>query len=219
MRELLTHMAKLAKPLEGATKILVPICQMASKRCTWVDGGLIIEINEMASGERTKIVVALDIGGGSRELLIPKLDLDVPWKEFASAIENAPRLVDPMKVRMKKRSVLLAVDAELISTVTPPSFAIAEESWRRSLPPAVRRSLAPPVAVDIPHVGEAELLKGARLKAPAAPVVAEDDLTDLRTFGRMTAAVATTEPRLSRRPTKKPTSPPKKKIVIRKKAK
>jgi hypothetical protein len=217
MRELLTHMATLAKPREGATKILVPICQMASKRCTWVDGGLVVEINEMANGERTKIVVALDIGGGSRELLIPKLDLEVPWNEFASAIETAPRLVEPMKVRVKKRSVLLAVDAELISTVAPPSFAIAEESWRRSLPPAVRRSLAPPVAIDMPHVGEAELLKGARLKAPAAPIVAEDDLVDLRTLGRVTSVGASTEGRMSRRPTKKPTSPPKKKIVIRKK--
>jgi hypothetical protein len=223
MRELLQHMASIATAREGATKILVPLCQMGSKRCVWLDGALSIEIVDLEGG-RTKILAGVDIGGGARELLFPKLVLDVPWQEFASAIANAPRLVEPMTSRTKKRSILLAADAETIATVAPPSFAIAEESWRRSLPPAVRLSLGPPLPVDVPFMGgENELLAHARLGAPKAPAVAEDDLRDLRDLANLAnldelddPAEAPRASRASRAPTKVP--PPKKKVVIRKRS-
>lgn len=226
MRELLQHMASIAAPREGATKILVPLCQMGSKRCAWLDGALTIEIVDLEGG-RTKILAAVDLGGGARELLFPKLVLEVPWQEFASAIANAPRLVEPMTSRTKKRSILLAADAETIASVAPPSFAIAEESWRRSLPPAVRLSLGPPLPVDVPFMGgENELLARARLGAPKAPAVAEDDLRDLRALANFAnlanldelddPAEAPRAPRASRAPTKVP--PPKKKVVIRKRS-
>ena len=220
MRELLEHMANVAAPREGATKILVPLCQMGSKRCRWIDGALSIEIVDL-EGSRTKILAGVDIGGGARELLFPKLVLEVPWQEFASAVEHAPRLVEPMTSRVKKRSILLAADAETIATVAPPSFAIAEDSWRRSLPPAVRLSLGPPLAMDAPFMGgENELLARARLGAPKAPAVAEDDLRELRALADVAElddpGEAPRAPRISRAPTKVP--PPKKKIAIRKRS-
>lgn len=219
MRELLEHMANVAAPREGATKILVPLCQMGSKRCTWLDGALSIEIVDL-EGTRTKILAGVDIGGGARELLFPKLVLEVPFQEFASAIAAAPRLIEPMTSRTKKRSILLAADAETIATVAPPSFAIAEESWRRSLPPAVRLSLGPPLAVDVPFMGgENELLARAKLGAPKAPAVADDDLRDLRALTTKPGLVelddpgeAPRAPRASRAPTKVP--PPKKKLIV-----
>jgi hypothetical protein len=217
MRTLLEHMAKVAAPRAGATKILVPLCQMGSKRCRWLDGALTIEIVDLEA-TRTKILAGVDIGGGARELLFPKLVLEVPWQEFASAVADAPKLVEPMTSRVKKRSILLAADVETIATVAPPSFAIAEESWRRSLPPAVRLSLGPPLHVDV-HVtgGETELLARARLGAPRAPAVSEDDLRDLRALAELDDPGETPRaPRASRAPTKMP--PPKKKIVIRKRS-
>lgn len=231
MRDLLEHLAHLAAPRSGATKILVPLCQMGSKRCKWVDSALTIEIVD-EGGERTKILAGVDIGGGARELLFPKLILEVPWTEFAAAIEAAPRLVEPMTIRVKKRSILLAAEAETVASVAPPSFAIAEDSWRRSLPPAVRRSLTPkalPMEVDVPAIGEAALLAHARLAPPKAMTVGDADLRVLRSIAelddpaddpasaRAARGKRASPARPSRAPTKKPPAPPPKKgVVVRK---
>ena len=191
MHVLLQHMAQIARPAEGAPKILVPIARMASSDCDWLEGGLRVDITGTA--ETTQIAIAVDLGGGVRELLFPRLSLKVPKSELLRAVKLAPVLVHPMKSRLDKDGrLILSCEAESIGTIPPPTFAISEASIRRSLPPALRRSL-PPVGpgragsaepalatlkVDMPAIDEATILGRTIPKRPPTPKLDELDEVD-----------------------------------------
>jgi hypothetical protein len=189
MGALLRHMASIARAGEGAPKILVPIARMASTECDWFDeGGLTAEIAP-AEG-KTVILVAIDLGLGMRELLFPRLHLEVPFDEFVRVLENAPQLVFPMKCRRTKKSIMLTCAEEVMGTLAPPSFAAAEADVRSVLPAKLRRSLAPIEAepdrpqrtsmkVDIGPVGEVAILARLAPKALRAPKITELDSLDL----------------------------------------
>jgi hypothetical protein len=214
MRALLQHMAAAARPGEGAPKILVPIARMASSACDWVDGGLHVEVVTVPKG--TQILVAIDLGGGVRELLFPRLFLAVEREELVRAVKLAPMLVAPMTVRFKKESLVLTCEVDLVGTIAPPAFDIAEESLRRSLSAALRRSLPPIGATSNGLKAElpADAVMLARIipKAPRAPVV--DELTGLDVgwdFGAYSSTVNTreTKPPPAPRPlSTAPTRPP-----------
>ncbi len=180
MGALLAHMAKIARPGEGAAKILVPIVRMATTDCDWLEGGLTVTVGGTAT--TSKIVIAVDLGVGMRELLFPRLQLDAPRAELVRAIKVAPALVHPMLIFFEKEVVVLKCESAAMGTMPPPAFEIAEASIRRSLPPAVRRSLPPlysgmeGLKVDVPDMSELDLLTHAmrrspvpRIDEPAAP--------------------------------------------------
>ncbi len=172
MQALLQHLAQIARPAEGAPKILVPIARIASSDCDWLEGGLTVEVT--GSGNTTHITVSNHLGGGVRELLFPRLTLEVPKLEFLKAVKLAPVLVFPMKSRLTKEGLVLYCEAEVAGTVPPPSFEIAEASVRRSLAPAIRNSLAPltdhdELKIEMPAIGEADLLARNIPKRPPLP--------------------------------------------------
>jgi hypothetical protein len=214
MRALLQHMAAAARPGEGAPKILVPIARMASSACDWVDGGLHVEVVTVPKG--TQILVAIDLGGGVRELLFPRLFLAVEREELVRAVKLAPVLVAPMTVRFKQESLVLTCEVDRVGTIAPPAFDIAEESLRRSLSAALRRSL-PPIGATSNGLSaerpvDAVVLARIIPKAPRAPVV--DELTGLDVgwdFGAYSSTVNTreTKPPPEPRPlSTAPTRPP-----------
>ena len=186
MGALLRHMAKIARPGEGAPKILVPIARMASNACDWIDeGGLTAEITPVEG--KTVIAVAIDLGLGMRELLFPRLQLGVPYEEFTRVLENAPQLVFPMKCKRTKKSVLLTCAEEVMGTLAPPTFASSEADVRSVLPAKLRRSLAP-IAPDEPSskmdvetgpVGEVAILARLAPKALRARKISEVDALDM----------------------------------------
>lgn len=188
--ELLAHMAKIAKPGEGAAKILVVIARLATTECDWLEGGLVVTL---VGAERTQLTIAVDLGVGMRELLFPRLTLGVPRAEIASAIRKAPALVFPMMAFFERDKVVLTCDAEAVGTLPPPSFLISEASLRKSLAPAVRKSLLPPkdaamaslpplysdlasLKVDVPAFGEADLLAAIPKRARVPDIGELDDV-------------------------------------------
>lgn len=176
MGELLEHMASIARPGEGAAKIFVPIARMATTDCDWLEGGLTVNVGGTATTSR--IVIAVDLGVGMRELLFPRFELDVPRAELVRAIKVAPALVHPMLIFFEKDAIVLKCESAAMGTMPAPAFEIAEASIRRSLPPAVRRSLPPlysgmeGLKVDVPDLSELDLLSRA-MKRPAVPRIEE----------------------------------------------
>jgi hypothetical protein len=211
MRELLEHMADIARPATGAPKILVPIARMASDECDWVGGGLVVEIS--GTGSKTTIDVFVEIGGARTALFpgLPRLVLDVPKEEFVRAAKLAPKLVFPMKSRLVKHGVVLTCEAKKIGVSKAPPFAVAEAAIRKSLPAELRRSLppidpGPSIEVAIPVVGEAAILK--RMLPKGLPVPKLDELADIDSGWE--------ETRSSRIPSKAPARVPSKKPPPRK---
>lgn len=177
MRALLQHMADVAKPGEGAPKVLVPIARMASTDCTWLGGALTVTIT--GTSEATRIQVELDAGGGPK-LLFPRLLLDVPMDEFVRAVKLAPKIVKPMAARFEKGGIVLGCEAAAVGVSKPTAFDVAEAGIRKSLPPSLRRSL-PPIAsgpvsvrVDMPVIDEAALLKSEAFRRQATPKIVEE---------------------------------------------
>ncbi len=221
MGALLRHMANVARAGEGAPKILVPIARMASNECDWIEGGLTAEITP-AAGE-TVILVAVELGLGMRELLFPRLQLDVPFDEFVRVLESSPQLVFPMKCKRTKKSLVLECAESVMGTLAPPSFAASEADVRSVLPAKLRRSLAPialeaepprtNMKVDMGPVGEVAILARLSPKALRAPKLTDLDALDLGwDVGAYSSTVNTRErkppPAGAQVPSNAPTRPP-----------
>lgn len=205
MRALLEHLARIARPGEGAAKIFVPLARMATTACDFVDDDLAVELT--AAGGETQLVVATDLGGGMRELLFPRITLGVPIDELADAIALAPQLVYPLRATVGDGKIRLTCEAELVRSLAPPAFEIAEECLRRSLSPELRASL-PPVAVkpedlaSLRPVVTVGAIGRIALKAPRAPKLAE--LAPLDVGWDVTGVYSST---VSTRETKPPPEP------------
>lgn len=201
MRELLEHLARIAKANEGAAKILVAISRIATTSCEWLEGRLHVEVDDILGA--TEIEVSSDLGGGVRELIFPRLLLDVPQAELVNAVKLAPRLVTPLKYRVRGERMVLKRDAP--GTVAPPPFEIAEESLRRSLPAALRRSL------PAPSSSEGSMLGRVFLKAPRVFVVDDLDVGwDVSAYssGQNTRETKPPPPMAVKRPSKRPSARP-----------
>ena len=210
MRELLEHMARIARPNAGAAKILVAISRIATTACEWLEGTLHVEVVEIIGA--TEIAVSSDLGGGMRELIFPRLLIAVEHDEFVRAVKLAPRLITPLKFRIRGDRMILKRDAP--GTVAPPAFEIAEESLRRSLTPKLRRSLAP---IQPARAKEEPTIEGAilgRLFPKITRTLVIDDFTNLDMgwdFGAYSSSVNTREtkpPPKPKTPSKLPTKPP-----------
>ncbi len=201
MRELLEHLARVAKANEGAAKILVAISRIATTSCEWLEGRLHVEVDDILGA--TEIEVSSDLGGAVRELIFPRLLLDVSQAELVNAVKVAPRLVTPLKYRVRGERMVLTRDAP--GTVAPPPFEIAEESLRRSLPAALRRSLPPPSSA------EGSMLGRVFLKAPRVFVVDGLDVgwdAGAYSSGQNTRETKPPPPLVANRPTRRPTKRP-----------
>ncbi len=126
-KALIDHMASIAKPNQGAPKILLLFARMTTTACDWLDGYLRVEI--VGDKDVTVIELLTELGGGLRERALPSFSMKVPVSEFVRAVERVPKMVEPLAVKTKsdKRLVLVAVADPRGRTVPPPPVEIAEE--------------------------------------------------------------------------------------------
>jgi hypothetical protein len=134
-------MAAVAKPEAGATKILLVFARLAKPSCDWIDGSLRIELEAVES--KTRFTIMEDLGGGMRELVFPRLVVDAPLPEFDRSLRLAARAVAPLTISHESGKIMLTNRRTRASHEPPPSFQLAEDCLRQSLPPAVRESAAP----------------------------------------------------------------------------
>jgi hypothetical protein len=127
---LLERLAKVARPGEGAPKVLHLLARMAGKEVDWIEGVLRVEIG--AEGDGVVIDVLSDLGAGMQERLFPSLKMGAPFKEFARMAEHMPRTLEPLIVVKKatNRMVLEAPGEERLTSM-PQAVAIADESLYR----------------------------------------------------------------------------------------
>jgi hypothetical protein len=126
-KALLHHMAEVAKPNEGAPKILLIFARMATTACDWLDGELRVEL--VGDGEISVFESLTELGGGLRERALPSFAVGVPLSEFVRAVERVPRLIEPLHVKTKtERRLVLVSSVERAARSLPPApVAIAEE--------------------------------------------------------------------------------------------
>jgi hypothetical protein len=164
-KALLSHMAEVAKPNEGAPKILLVFARLATTACDWLDGELRIEL--VGDGEICVIESLTELGGGLRERALPSFAVGVPLGEFVRAVERVPRLIEPLHVKTKtdRRLVLVSSLERAGRSLPPPPVTIAEEHLIE-LPTA---SLSPKIPANLQKasLGSAPRLSG--LKGPALP--------------------------------------------------
>lgn len=173
-QDLLSHLAAVCAPDTGAAKILLVLARMATTACDWLDGGLRVDLHP--DGDRTRVDITTDLGGGLLERALPSLVLAAPLTEFLRAIERVPRLVAPLAVERRgpKRLVLAATVQVRRTSIPPPPIEIAPESL------VVLAPVPPPPTVahgdvhaDANPEADLDLLLPVVTRA-AAPVVAPD---------------------------------------------
>jgi hypothetical protein len=183
-KELIAHLVSIARPNDGAPKIILLFARMAAGSCDWLDGYLHLEItgDEQTSG----IEVMTELGGGMRERVLPRITLGVPLSEFARALERAPHLVEPLVVQevTAARVVLTALPEPPASAraqvetrpTAPPPFDLDEYARKRTGPapnmgeiPTMRPPTLPGVGVPA-KLGDAILLTEDKLVARIGPL-------------------------------------------------
>jgi hypothetical protein len=97
-RALLKHLVGIARPNDGAPKILLLFARMATGNCDWLDGGLRVEIS--GDDGASAIDVMTELGAGMRERLLPTFNVKVPVSEFARALDRFPHMVNPLAVQV-----------------------------------------------------------------------------------------------------------------------
>jgi hypothetical protein len=148
MAELVRQMAAVAQPDSGAPKILIALARLAKPSTDWIDGAIRIEIEPVKAGEKTRFTVMEDLGGGMRELVFPRFVVEAPFSEFERSLRLAARAILPLVFTPESKDRLVLTNKKTRTSAEPPSFELAEDCLRRSLPPAVRKSVAPAPAPD-----------------------------------------------------------------------
>ncbi len=116
-RALLEHLASIAKPEEGAPKVLRVFVRLVEDRVEWLDGDLHVELT--SKGASTSIDLSLDLGVGTQERLFPPLEFGVALNEFEVSIEKYRWLVGPFVMTHEVGKVTLATPDEARRSVAP----------------------------------------------------------------------------------------------------
>lgn len=103
---LLLEMARIAKPEQGAPKMLLVLARAAREKCAWLGGPILVQISPAA--DKTELRVAFDRGGGVLVGVFPKLLVPVSFDEFDRGLEVASRVVEPLKVYRQEGKIVLA---------------------------------------------------------------------------------------------------------------
>lgn len=104
--ELLVELARIARPDEGASKILLVLARAAREKCPWIGGPLMVQLSPIE--EKTELRVAYDKGGGVLVGVFPKLLVPVPLAELNRSLEVAARVIEPLKVYRQEGRIVLA---------------------------------------------------------------------------------------------------------------
>ncbi|HEY8076831.1 MAG TPA: hypothetical protein VIF62_22045 [Labilithrix sp.] len=138
MRDLLARFAEIAKPGEGAPKIIVALARLCEQ--SWYDGRLRVEIS--GDDARTTIEILAELGVGIVERLLPLTRLEVAFDEFVRAIDLAPELMLPLRATDYENKLVLT---PLLTPEESAAAALPEiELDDRSLGDGERKTAPPP---------------------------------------------------------------------------
>ena len=169
---LLDRMAEIAKPGQGAPRVLFVIARLAS--CDWIDGD--IEVRLHASGQKTVIDLMVD-DGMLQSRLRPSLEVAVPFQEFETALGRITEFIAPLQLfeLVEGKEATLGVDNEL-EAVGPDDgersirHATAELSALGVSPPR-RRPIPPRKQTDAFLGGEDGNRRPQRSQYPEEPAL------------------------------------------------
>jgi hypothetical protein len=139
LRAFFTWAADIARPGEGAPKVLMPIARLA--HADWLEGTPYVEVR--GDDATTTVSIFADLGMGIRERVVPLARLHVPFDEFARAVRLAPQLVAPFRAAQRGGALVLTPP----EMTDEPSARSGGESIRideRSLHEQERKTAPPP---------------------------------------------------------------------------
>lgn len=123
---LLATMASIARPNEGAAKMLLVLARAAKEKCAWLGGPLLVQIAPV--GDKTEIRVANDKGGGVLVAVFAKLLVGVPFAEIERSLRAAPKVVEPLRVYHQEGRIVLAPNKRASMHSMPAVFEIRRVS-------------------------------------------------------------------------------------------
>ncbi len=134
---LLGRMAAIARPRQGAPKILIAIAHMATR--DWIEGDLLVTVAESDAG--TDIALSVDEGASVSRFGQP-LRVAAPFQEFEVAVRARADMLLPLRPdgEFRKASFTLRATALARRTSMPPPLSAVDPEI---LMPASTR-LAPP---------------------------------------------------------------------------
>lgn len=144
VRALLMQMASVARPNQGAARLVTVIAHMASS--DWIDGALRVEIG--GDAEVCAIDVLNELAGGFCERLWPPIAVAVPLDEIRRAIRLHPEFVAPLRVKHDRASrIVLAIEADQrFSSMPPARIEVGDAAvlWGQR-PPSIHPPASPPL--------------------------------------------------------------------------
>lgn len=143
LRALLSWASEVARPGEGAPKVLMAIARLVGAE--WFEGTPFVEIR--GDDSTTMLSVFADHGFGIRERVVPVARLAVGFDEFARAVRLAPRLVAPFHATETADSLVLA-PADVTPDEPAQPIVIDEQSLHEN-----ERTTAPPPQEARPSTG------------------------------------------------------------------
>ena len=118
---LIERMAEVARPRQGAFRVLFVFAKMA--KCDWLDGSLELRLKREAAG--TTIEALLDDGLSLNRLHTP-LHFAAPFEEFAMAIDHRPQMLAPLAVSSREPGNALWLRAST-DRVSSPEEAVSSD--------------------------------------------------------------------------------------------
>jgi len=147
LRVLLAWASKIARPGEGAPKVLMVLARLVSAE--WFEGSPFVEIR--GDDATTTISIFADHGMGIRERVVPLTRLGVGFDEFARAVRLAPRMVAPFRATEKGEALLLcppdAAPDEPAETIVIDEQSLHENERTTAPPPRGSRAASKRPAV------------------------------------------------------------------------
>lgn len=134
LRALLAWASEIARPGEGAPKVLMVIARLAG--ADWFEGAPYVEIR--GDDSVTTLSIFADHGMGIRERVVPLARLHVGFDEFVRAVRLAPKLVAPFHATQREDALLLSVPDTTLEEA-PETIVIDEQSLTEN-----ERTTAPP---------------------------------------------------------------------------
>ncbi len=134
LRALLAWASEIARPGEGAPKVLMAIARLVSAE--WFEGAPYVEIR--GDDSTAALSVFADHGIGIRERVVPEARLRVPADEFVRAVRLAPQLVAPFLVREHEDVLVLAAPDALLEpaeTIVIDEQSLYEQARTTAPPP------------------------------------------------------------------------------------
>ncbi len=124
--ELLAELVRVARPDDGAPKILIVFARAARAKCPWLGGPLLVQLAPIE--HNTEIRVAADKGGGVLVGVFQKILVPVPFAEFERGLRVAQRVVDPLRVYPQDGKLVLAPNRRLSTHRMPAILEIPRKT-------------------------------------------------------------------------------------------